>query len=327
MSGAFLVKNSLRVDPTSTDHRQRHHDNVKANVLSPGITIDTVPSPVQNLSASPGNTNAVVSWKAPASNGGVALDATNPYQIKVMSGATVVRTIQVPTSAAQPCLGNTAGVCFNVGIGLAGTQNAPLANGTYTFDVQALNAVGFSDDVVTPPTTLSVNASATIIPVNTAKTLTTCTVATAAQSPCVQYVVPTGAGGVAGVQGNAPQSTVGCAFVTGGCVGNVALDLISATYSVQDVNHPITEIVTWDGSQAAAGLNSVIWYQSSNPSVHGGLPFILPACAKGGVAKPDPCLKSMNVLGSKNNPDKNAQGDLQVQINLTSDVDGGTMKH
>ena len=110
-------------------------------------------------------------------------------------------------------------------------------------------------------------------------------------------------------------------------MGNVALDLISATYSVQDVNHPITEIVTWDSTQATAGLKSIIWYQSSNPSVHGGLPFILPSCSKGGVAKPDPCLKSLNVLGSKNNPDKNAQGDLQAQINLTSDVDGGTMKH
>ena len=254
----------------------------------------------------------------------MALDATSPYQITVKVGATTVRTIQVPTSAAQPCLGNTAGICFNV-TGL--TNNPPT---TYTFDVQARNAVGLSDDRTTTATP-SVNAQATIIPVNTAQTLTTCTVATASQSPCVQYVIPSGAGGVAGVQGNVsptatPQIVTWCAVLSG-CVGNVALDLISATYNVLDVNHPIVEYVTWDGSQAPAGLGSVIWYQSSNPSLNGGLPFPLPKCAKGGVAKPDPCLKSLNVLGSKNNPDKNAQGDLQAQINLTSDVDGGTMKH
>ena len=175
VSGPFVGQDSLRVDPTSPTTDNALTNNVLAGVFSPGgITIDTVPSPVQNLSAANGNTNAVVSWKAPASNGGVALDATNPYQIKVMVGATLVRTIQVPTSAAQPCLGNTAGICFNV----AGLTN----NTTYTFDVQARNAVGLSDDRTTTATP-SVNAQATIIPVATATTLTTCTTATASQSP------------------------------------------------------------------------------------------------------------------------------------------------
>jgi hypothetical protein len=319
ISGPFTFTNTATVASPTDDPGTG--TNVKSN-LSPNVTIETVPSPPQNVLASPGNTNVVVSWKAPAKNGNQSnsLDSTNPYQLIVKNGTTIVRTIDIPTSAAQPCLSQSSGVCYNV---------TTLNNGTkYTFEVRARNNVGLSDPG-TDSTTPTVNASATIVPPATAQTLTTCKVATATQTPCIQYIIPSGSGGVANIQGNLsptlPQIAPLCAQVTGGCTGNVAFDLISSAYDARDINHPILEIVTWDATQAGAGLKSVIWDQSAE--LNGGVPFVLPKCTNGGVAKPDPCLKSLNILGSKNNPDKNAQGDLQAQINLTSDVDTIPMKH
>ena len=99
-------------------------------------------------------------------------------------------------------------MCFNVRIGAAGTQNAPLPNGQlYTFGIQAQNSVDWSDEArnsqgLLPTATPTINAQATIIPPTTARTLTTCTTATGSQPICVQYIVPSGTGGVAGVQGN-----------------------------------------------------------------------------------------------------------------------------
>jgi uncharacterized repeat protein (TIGR01451 family) len=362
VSGPFLVRDSLKVEPALPTVEADDSDNVEPNALSPGITVNTAPSPPQNPSTANGNTNVVVSWKAPAFDGThtppytgsnpFTLDPTTPYRINVYTGTqpnglTRIRQIPVSASAAQPCLGNTAGVCFNVGIGATGTQNAPLPNGvTYTFGIQAQNSVDWSDEARDshgnlPTAKPTIDAQATIIPPATAQTLTTCKTATRSQPVCVQYVVPSGGGGVAGVQGK-----VGCGLDVS-CVGNAAFDLISAAYSgtTPNINKPITEIVTWDsdplsgqGGPFTLSPLPAIFYQSQSPAAPlfdttrypngaGGQPFQLAKCLKGGVAKPDPCWTSMNLLGSKTNPDKNAQGDLQVQVLLTSDVDGLTSKH
>jgi hypothetical protein len=308
VTGLLTVTDSATVGTTTFDYNTGPSGNdTTHNAIS--LPIATVPAPVPNLAAATGNTNVVLRWGVPA-NGGATLDSVNPYLITVRIGATVVRTIQVPTSAAQPCFGNAAGVCFNV----TGLTN----NTTYSFDVQALNAVGLSDasTATAKPNTL---ASATIIPPATARTLTTCTTATPANPVCIQYIVPSGGGGVAGVQGDFPLSNTFCGGFA--CNGNGALDLVSPT-GFTDVRHPIVEIVTWD--LAPNGLNSVIYYQT--PHVNGGVPFVLPKCKNGSIAAPNPCLKKLNVLGGKNLP-PGANGDLQIQINLTSDIDGLTGRH
>ncbi|HET6848724.1 MAG TPA: CARDB domain-containing protein [Gaiellales bacterium] len=336
--GPLTAKSTALLSSTTQD--QTPGNNVLTTALSPNVEIDTTPTPPQNPGAANGNTNAVVSWSAPASNGGQPLDSTNPYQINVYIGnaTTPTRTIQIPTSAAQPCLANQAGVCYNV---------TGLTNGTtYRFGISARNAVGLSDEA-TATATPTIDAQATIIPPTTAQTLTTCKTATGTQPICVQYIVPTGTGGVAGVQGNVP---VPAGFFcptpnnpTQPCIGNAAFDLISSAFDT-NVNKPITEIITWDSAPSSGQggpftLNPAptFYYQSQSllaprfdpryPNGAGGAVFPLAKCLKGGVAKPDPCVTSVNILGSKNNPDKNAQGDLQMQMVITSDVDGLTSKH
>ena len=39
----------------------------------PSVEIDTVPSPVQNVQALPGNGNVIITWEPPANDGGQAL--------------------------------------------------------------------------------------------------------------------------------------------------------------------------------------------------------------------------------------------------------------
>ena len=88
---------------------------------SSAVTPVTVPGTPTAVSATRGNTTADVTWVAPASDGGSAITG---YNLQVRIGATVVRTINLLTTATS-------------------TTVTGLNNGTaYNFRVQAVNAVG-----------------------------------------------------------------------------------------------------------------------------------------------------------------------------------------
>ena len=78
------------------------------------VNYDTLPGPVGNLLATPGNGSTVLSWAPPTDTGSLPLSATAPYVITVAGSGSGTGTTQVPPSAVQPCLGNEANVCYNV---------------------------------------------------------------------------------------------------------------------------------------------------------------------------------------------------------------------
>jgi hypothetical protein len=92
---------------------------------SSGVTAMTVPGAPTGVAGTPGNTEVVVSWTAPGSNGGSAMTG---YQVQVATsaGGTYSNAAGCPTSS-------TATSCTSTG----------LANGTqYFFKAAAINAVG-----------------------------------------------------------------------------------------------------------------------------------------------------------------------------------------
>lgn len=266
------------------------------------INYDTLAGPVQNLLATPGNTTAVLSWAPPADLGSKPLSSTAPYVITVAGSGSGTGTTQVPPSAVQPCLGNTANVCYNV---------SGLSNGTdYTFTVQAQTGAGLGDSA-TATAKPSADSQAAIVAPNVTQTLTTCKYATVAQPVCDVYTVPKGGGGVFGLTGNVP---VGGTFCGGAaCNGNGAQTILPPV-GYTDPKHPIVDTVTFDRSISPRGIFTQVFYQTDT-----GQPFQLKFCKNPFVANPDPCISTLIVLFNPFNPVVN--GDVQVRILLTSSGD------
>jgi Fibronectin type III domain len=299
---AGLTGGPISVNPITFTVSGSPTDPVSGNnsYTSPAITIDTVPDPVGTLIASPGNGSAVLSWTPPTHTGGLPLSA-NPYVLTV-SGGPGSGVTQVPASAAQPCLGNVASVCYNV---------TGLTNGTtYTFDVQAQNAVGPSADT-TQTAKPSNDAAATIVAPQTTQTVSTCKYATKAQPVCDNYTVPKGGGGVFALLGNVPLAPSFCGGTT--CSGNGAQSLLPPV-GYTDPKHPIVDTVTWDSSISPRGIFTKVYYQTDS-----GASFQLPWCKNPLVANPDPCLSTLIVLFNPFNPVVNF--DVQARILLTSSGD------
>ena len=153
--------------------------------------------------------------------------------------------ISIPANGPQVvCPNGVSTDCYR-------TSVTPLTNGTsYTFAVQALNDVGYSDpmQVVTTPST---NAAAKIIDPSTTTVFSTCTTASATQPTCVQYQVPSGGGGVfATAGGSAVQLPSN--FCQGPCVANTGAQNIGALDGYNDPTRPLVEVITWDSSTIPA---------------------------------------------------------------------------
>jgi uncharacterized repeat protein (TIGR01451 family) len=285
------------------------------NTRTSNYTIDTVPSPPQHVTAQAGNASAppaaILSWDPPANNGGVALNSSIPYQITI-SGGPGAGTYDVNPTSGASCSGGSS-LCVSIPV-----PGAPaLANGTtYTFSVKARNAVGLSDQSGTATAKPSIDNQASIVAPQATKNLTTCAHATAADPVCVQYLVPSGAGGVFSLF---DAFTLPANFCGGtACAGNVGPSDLAPPSGYGDPKHPIIEIVTWDRTISPNGPHTKVYFQS--PKVNGGASFQLPSCAKAKTptASPDPCLNSLKELDGPSIDDD----DVRAVILLTSNSDG-----
>ncbi len=265
------------------------------------VNYDVLPDKVANLLVTPGNGSAVVSWSPPTDTGSAPLSSTAPYVITVSGSGSGTGTTQVPPSAVQPCLGNTASVCYNV---------SGLTNGTtYTFAVAAQTSVG-TGATVSQDGKPSADSAATIVAPNVTQTVSTCKYATKLQPVCDNYTVPAGGGGVFGLTGNVPVSGNFCG---GPCSGNGAQSILPPV-GYTDPKHPIVDTVTWDASISPRGIFTKVYYQTDT-----GQPFQLKFCKNPFVANPDPCISTLLVLWNPFNPVVN--GDVQVRILTTSSAD------
>lgn len=365
ISGPFTFANTATVSSPTDDPGS--FPNVRSN-LSPNVTIDTVASPPQNAFAIPGTGNAILTWETPSATGGQPITS---YTITVTPPTGKPAVVGSPFTVL---VGPHTSFCGNVGFSdcyqltVSGLQNDS-TTGPYTFSVVAVNAVGNSDPG-TATATPSVNAKNAAVPTNTAQTLTTCTTATPTNPVCVQYIIPSGTGGVFGAQGNVALTANLCG---GACFGTGAQALASLT-GYNDPTHPLQELITFDSSQIPAHYktakvcannstatncypNNVQFYAEMSfalqmfpdpggtlMTAHFCVSPVLPGGAGGAgnasFARPNPhtgpylgypdtsgsaCIKKTNILGSKSDPAAN--GDVQVQVNLTSDSDQLYGKH
>jgi uncharacterized repeat protein (TIGR01451 family) len=246
---AATVPTSATVSSSTTDPPATTGDET-AN--ESGVSIATVPSPVRNVQAIPGNGNVILTWEPPSYTGGVALKTTQTYKVTVSpAGGGTPIYVDSATAPTVTCPNGIATDCYRLNIG-------PLNNNTtYTFDVQAQNDVGFSDvnDGVNPAAEAqarpSTNAAAQIVP-NAGQTLTTCTTATSTQKTCVQYLIPSGGNG--GVFGALGGFTLPAGFCGGLCAASTGAQNVGALAGYPDRFHPLVEIITWDSSTLPPSL-------------------------------------------------------------------------
>jgi uncharacterized repeat protein (TIGR01451 family) len=239
--GALTVSQPLELsvpapttDPVSTNN----------SASTSSVEIDTVSSPVQNVQALPGNGNVIITWQPPANDGGQDITQYRVTVTPAGGGSPII----VPIDAAQVlCPNGVSSDCYRLNV-------TPLTNNTtYTFAVQALNAVGYSDpaQVVATPST---NASSHIVAASTTTVFSTCTTATAQQPTCVQYQIPSGGGGVFGTQGGSAVS-LPASFCGGApCITNTGAQNSGALAGYDDPTSPLVEVVTWDSTTLAPDL-------------------------------------------------------------------------
>jgi hypothetical protein len=302
------------------------------------LNIDTVASPPRSTFAIPGAGNAILTWRTPSGDGGqpitsYTITVTPPSGKPLVAGSPFTVPVGPHTSF---CGSVNFSDCYQLTV--SGLQNDS-TTGPYTFNVVAVNTVGNSDPG-TALATPSVNAKNAVIPTNTSQTLTTCTTASPTSPTCLQYVIPSGSGGVFGAQGNFNLTTgfcggSNCSSPTGQPAntknGGVNLGSLAGYLNFKQ---PILEIITWDFStftafqeQHPTFQNIPVYYEQTGASVAGVLPMctnqswaLSPTQAASHPQTGSACIKKINVLGSKSNPAAN--GDIQFQINLTSDSDG-----
>jgi uncharacterized repeat protein (TIGR01451 family) len=250
-NGPFNVAQGFRVSvPGPTTDPDLTNNARSAN----SIEVDTVPSPVRNVQAVPGNGNAIVTWQPPSNTGGGS-QTISQYKVTVTPTAGG-SPIAVLASAPQVLCPNGVNTdCYRLNI-------SPLTNNTnYTITVQAQNSVGLSDvhDGVNPDASAtarpSVNASAAIVQTNTTTTLSTCTTATPQQPTCVQYLIPSGTGGVFGALGG-PAVALPNGFCGGTpCVTNTGSQNIGSLAGYNDPKKPLVLDIKWDASTIGSNIN------------------------------------------------------------------------
>jgi uncharacterized repeat protein (TIGR01451 family) len=257
---------------------------------APSFQIDTVPSPVENLQAVPGNGNVILTWQKPVTDSGHPVDQ---YLVTVNGGSPI--TIDAATSPQVLCPNGTSSDCFRVDVN-------PLNNGTtYTLAVQAHNAVGYSDAsqlLATP----SINNASKIVSNSTTTVFSTCTTATSTQKTCVQYQIPSGAGGVFGAAGG-PAVQIPDNFCQGPCIPNTGAQVTGALDGYNDPTHPLVEVITWDSSTIPANwpINPIC---STNSTAINCFPNNLPVFYEMSFSlllSPPPASTALNL------PDSNGQ--------------------
>ena len=365
-SQVFSDSATVTSSTQSLDSADPGQNTVPADSRSAGpvtTTYDTVPGQAQNVTVAAGNAATsiagILTWSAPSLDGGHAAGAAPVTQYlvtvnKVGAPSTSATQYTIPATASQViCPEKATTACYTLNLPGQGLAHA-LANGTaYTVTVQAQNVVG-SSDAVAQNVTPTLDATASLVG-TTGQTLTTCTTATSAHPTCVQYTIPSGTGGVFGVQGNIGLPA---GFCSGTCAAGTGALSLGALNAFMNPHNPIAETITWDASTINLALydpkgmktcannsTSINCYPNDVPVFYetaGNLALGQPAtelnlhfCA---TAKPvgagnvnyarampytdsagSACIKKMNILGSKSNP--GANGDIQVQLNVTSDSD------
>ena len=226
--------------PATTDSNPSNNGATAA----PDVSIETVPPPVTNLQAVPGNGNVILTWEPPPPTSSTL--PLLPYRITVTpSGGG--SPISVPVNSPQVlCPNGVSTDCYRFNV-------TPLTNDTsYTFAVQAQNDVGYSDASQVPATP-SANAASRIVSSSTTTVFSTCTVATSTQPTCVQYQIPNGVGGVFGAAGG-PIVQVPSDFCGGtACAPNTGAQITGSLDGYNDPTHPLVEVITWDSSTIPAG--------------------------------------------------------------------------
>jgi uncharacterized repeat protein (TIGR01451 family) len=215
-------------DPVSTNN----------SATAPQASIDTVPSPVQNLQLVAGNGNVIVTWEPPANDGGQPVTGYTVTTTPSVTGS----PFSVPVNAPQVTCPNGTDNCYSLNITTVNNDTP------YAFDVQAQNAVG-SSDAVERDATPSKNASSRIVSSSTTTIFSTCTTATSAQPTCVQIAVPAGPGGVFGsLGGTVVTLPSGFCGLMSQCNPNTAAENIGALTGYNDPTQPLVETITWDSS-------------------------------------------------------------------------------
>jgi uncharacterized repeat protein (TIGR01451 family) len=223
--------------PATTDSNSSNNGATAA----PDVSIETVPPPVTNLQAVPGNGNVILTWEPPPPTSSTL--PLLPYRITVTpSGGG--SPISVPVNSPQVlCPNGVSTDCYRFNV-------TPLTNDTsYTFAVQAQNDVGYSDAIQVPATP-SANAASRIVTSSTTTVFSTCTTATSTQQTCVQYQIPSGVGGVFGAAGgDIVQPLVPPGFCgQGDCAQNTGAQITGSLDGYNDPTHPLVEVITWDSS-------------------------------------------------------------------------------
>jgi uncharacterized repeat protein (TIGR01451 family) len=261
VSGPLYATSSVTLKSTTKDWNLAAN-NVDLTALSDsnppnGVEIDTVASPAQNPFAIPGDKNVILTWENSASDGGQPI---SDYKITVTGPDSQSVTVPFDASPSNACGAVAASDCYLTTI--TGLQDD---NGAYTFDVQAENAVGKSDDSTTTATP-SAQAQNAVVPINTTQTLTTCTTATPQTPVCVVYSIPGGAGGVFGAAGNVDFPDGLCGIGVNCLDGTAAQELGSLT-GYNDPTQPLQETITWDSSLVDPSFYDPSIPQCANNSV------------------------------------------------------------
>jgi hypothetical protein len=287
--------------------------NAANDQASTQFKINTIPK----FDVQPGKNNAILSWSPPPPADEPPVD----HYVLTISGSGTATVDPVP---ATPCTGRLGGtLCYNA-IGLSNDV-------TYTFTLRAVTSSSSSRDGAEAQAKPSNSNFATIVPPQSTSLFSTCMTATSNTPICIQYSIPSGGGGVFSTQA-ITDAVAQCTALHGG--DSTGCGTLAALGSFEGhppagyaASNPLMIQVTWDVTVAGSlsPLTPDVYYQ-----LDGSAPKRLSACTKKGVAKPDPCLKAIKILGKSNDTTKTCKpqsacfGDIQVQILLSSNpIDGG----